>query len=85
MFIFDVLYVFGKCLGFDTEKENNEDQPPDLAPKKKLTMNDRSYSHELSSSLPPKKSSSTVFGSVGSLTELSPSGKGSLIMPIFYL
>lgn len=85
MFIFDVLYVFGKCLGFDTEKENNEDQPPDLAPKKKLTMNDRSYSHELSSSLPPKKSSSTVFGSVGSLTELSPSGKGSLIMSIFYL
>ena len=50
---------------------DNDDKPPALAPKKKISSLNRNYSNEFSPALPPKKLSVPVFGSTGSLGDTS--------------
>ena len=52
---------------------NNDDKPPELAPKKRISMINRSQSNDISPALPPKKSSVGMFGSTGSLTDTTSS------------
>ena len=59
---------------------SNDDKPPELAPKKKMSMINRSQSNDFSPALPPKKSSVGMFGSTGSLTDTASSSSTGQIM-----
>ncbi|CAB3996521.1 Hypothetical predicted protein, partial [Paramuricea clavata] len=64
----------GQVLDLDKlSSGGNDDKPPELAPKKRISMINRNHSNESSPALPPKKSSLPMFGSTGSLTETTSS------------
>lgn len=63
-------------LVLDLDKLNSgsiDDKPPELAPKKRISMINRSQSNDFSPALPPKKSSVGMFGSTGSLADTTSS------------